>query len=563
MRIKSLLGLIILFLFETSPLLAQQLRTFRVTDFHRDALALTARNEQYKKTDDSGSLYAIIKVKSDLPDDDLQSYRFDFGLMNSIVVHHPETEELWVYVQKNAKTVTISREGFVSVNKYDLQTTIEAGTTYVMQLSVSAPQIYLQMVMFRIQPATAKAFIMVKSESDEQEEVFGAVDETGSVAKSLPLGNYTYRVAAENFYPSEGRLTLNRQNETHIEEVTLRSNVGMITLQVDTDAEIYVDGEKKGTRSWSGSLKSGQHRVECRQANHKTSVQAITIKENETRTFTLTPPTPITGTLSITSRPLGADITIDGKSYGQTPKMIDNLLIGQHTATLSKSQYAAEKKAFEIRENQTTQLDITLKQNKSEVQKPKPEKKEKKPAIANSSAYQKPTCFYGMVGTQVGTLMAANATVGAYFNQMNIEASFLYGLSFSDDIYWLDSTNTGYYCDYRAWGFGGKFGYGFNLLNDRLRLTPQVGVTLLNIHSDDMFYDTTPSTETSSGYALSATVGARADYAITRSFGVYLAPEIDFAVTKSDVFSQIADVSNEISNWANGFNVRLGFRLSF
>ena len=118
MRIKSLLGLIILFLLQTSPLLAQQLRTFRVTDFHRDALALTARNEQYKKTDDSGSLYAIIKVKSDLPDDDLQSYRFDFGLMNSIVVHHPETEELWVYVQKNAKTVTISREGFVSVNKY-------------------------------------------------------------------------------------------------------------------------------------------------------------------------------------------------------------------------------------------------------------------------------------------------------------------------------------------------------------------------------------------------------------------------------------------------------------
>ena len=111
MRTKTLVALLLLFILQVTPVLAQQqpLRNFRVVDFHQDAVDLTARNEQFKKTDDSGSLYAIIKVKTDLPDDDLQAYRFDFGMMNSFVEFHGEDRELWVYVQKNARTVTIRR----------------------------------------------------------------------------------------------------------------------------------------------------------------------------------------------------------------------------------------------------------------------------------------------------------------------------------------------------------------------------------------------------------------------------------------------------------------------
>ena len=342
---------------------AQQLQRFSVAEFVQDPLDLTARNDQYKRTDDDGKLYSIIKVKSNLADDDLQAYRFDFGLMNSFVVHHPESEELWVYVQKNAKTVSISRDGYISVSKYDLRTTIDAGCTYVMRLSVTGPQVYLQMVMFRIKPATAKAVVMVKSErQDAIEEMFGIVDENGTVAKGLPFGSYTYRVAAENFYPSEGRFTLNNQDENHIEEVTLRGNFGTITLQVDSDADIYVDGEKKGTRSWTGTLKAGSHQVECRQASHKPSSQSITIAENETRTFILTPPTPIIGSLSITSRPLGANIKIDGKDYGLTPKNITGLIVGKHVLELESSDHRGGKQEFEIQENQTTQVSLELAQ---------------------------------------------------------------------------------------------------------------------------------------------------------------------------------------------------------
>lgn len=135
MKTKSILLIqCLLMLMATSA--NAQLQRFSVADFASTPSDMTARDEQYKKTDDNGTLYAIIKVTSDQPNDDLKSFRFDFGLMNSFTVPHPEKKELWVYVQKNARTVTISRDGYVSVSKYDLGQTIRAGNTYKMTLKV-------------------------------------------------------------------------------------------------------------------------------------------------------------------------------------------------------------------------------------------------------------------------------------------------------------------------------------------------------------------------------------------------------------------------------------------
>ncbi len=284
---------------------------------------------------------------------------FDFGNMNHLVEEH--NGKLWVYVQKNAKMVTIMRKGYTTIDKYDLHTTIEAGKTYVMQLSAQGPVIYTQMVMFQTEPKITGAVVMVQREgTDGAKELFGTTDATGGVAKSMEYGTYTYEVMAENYYPSEGRFTLNNQNETHREDVMLRSNGANITLSVDADADIFVNNNKKGTRSWTGSLKAGSYQVECRQANHKSSSQNITVKEGEDQNIALTPPTPITGVLALSSTPLGAGIKIDGKDYGTTPRNVTDLLIGQHTVTLSLGGYNDAQSTVEIKEQQNTDLSLPL-----------------------------------------------------------------------------------------------------------------------------------------------------------------------------------------------------------
>jgi formylglycine-generating enzyme required for sulfatase activity len=336
---------------------AQQKLKFSVESFELDQFDLTARNEAYKKMDGNGSLYAIIKVTSSNPDDNLRAYHFNFGNMNSLIDVHDG--ELWVYVQRNAKMVTISREGYTTVSRYDLQTTIEEGRTYTMRLTSQGPVVRKQMVMFNISPADSKAVVMVKGLGDAPEEVL-STNASGQLAKNMVLGTYTYRVMAENYYPSEGRFTLDSPTQTHQETVTLRSRFAMVTLTVSSDADILVDGEVKGRRTWTGALGAGSYQVECRQAGHRATQQSITVEEDVSRTYTLQAPSPITGMLSVISEPLGAHIAIDGKDYGTTPQNIDNLLVGSHEIKLSKAGYNDLTQAVTVKEGEMSEVSITL-----------------------------------------------------------------------------------------------------------------------------------------------------------------------------------------------------------
>ena len=340
--------------------MAQQKLKFSVASFEADPFDMTAQNEQYEKMDGNGSLYAIIKVTSNNPDDQLKAYNFNFGNLRSIVEQHDQ--ELWVYVQRNAKMVTISRQGYVTVSRYDLKTTIEEGKVYVMKLSPKAEKIYTQMVMFSVEPKDCKAMVMVKATNSTaaEEDVLGITDESGSIAKSLPFGNYTYRVVAEGYYSSKGQFTLRDVAETLKETVTLKPKFATIVLRVNAQADIYVNGELKGRSMWKGRLNSGSYQVECRMDNHRNSLQDITIEDNTDKTFYLTAPVPITGMLAVVTQPLGATFSVDGEKIGSTPQQIPNLLIGEHSITLRKEGYEELTQAFYVKENETISLNLTM-----------------------------------------------------------------------------------------------------------------------------------------------------------------------------------------------------------
>ena len=338
---------------------AQPKQQFRVENFELDQFDMTARNEAFKEVDGNGSLYAIIKVTSSTPNDDLSAYNFNFGNMNSKV--KMKDGELWVYVQRNAKMVTISRNGYETINKYDLQTTIEEGRTYTMRLSTQAKKLQLQMVLFKVSPANSNAVITVTSETGNQlEQMLGMVDASGQKPKNLEYGSYTYKIIAENYYPSEGRFTLNDMSQTHVETVVLRPQFSEIMLTVGSNADIYVNNELKGQRTWKGPLNAGTYQVECRQQNHKPTLQTIVVVENKPQTITLQAPTPITGILSVISNPLGATITVDGKNYGQTPQNISDLLIGRHLVKLSMTGYEDLTQTVEIQENNLTETSLVM-----------------------------------------------------------------------------------------------------------------------------------------------------------------------------------------------------------
>ena len=179
-----LLTLVLLFGMSAS---AQQKLTFRIADFELAEEDMTARNPQYEKIDPDGARYAIIKVSSDNPEDNLRSYKFDFGYLESFVEMHDDI--LWLYVRQNAKKVSIRREGYTTISQYNLGQTIQQGRTYRMLLSAQMPVVSTQMLMFQVKPEDSEAVVLIKEEGDKgKEEVFGTIDENGQIAKSLPLG---------------------------------------------------------------------------------------------------------------------------------------------------------------------------------------------------------------------------------------------------------------------------------------------------------------------------------------------------------------------------------------
>ena len=362
-HILNKLSIFLLLFLMAATTQAQQNRKFHVQSFEQNQFDTSARVKATEKYDGNGDRYSIIKVTSTNPDDDLMAYSFDFGMMNSLVEQHDD--ELWVYVQRNAKHVTIKRAGYATVRNYDLRTTIQPGQVFDMVLSPEAAKIQKQMVYFKITQKDANATIMYKlNESGATPEVVN-LGEKSEAAKNLTLGRYSYTVLSEDYYEYESMLVLDNTNETHVEEITLRPKFANVTLSADATSDIYIDSELKGTGTWSGRLNKGAYNVECRKANHKSTFETITIEEGNDITHRLNNPTPITGALSLMSEPLDAKIIIDGKEYGTTPCNLNDLLIGHHKLTLSKSGYATTTVDIVINEGETTEQSVTL--EKAEV----------------------------------------------------------------------------------------------------------------------------------------------------------------------------------------------------
>ena len=360
---KKIVFLFFFSLIQAVSCFAQQKAKFHIVSFAENPHDMSPKT--HEKLDSDGNPYAIIKVKSDNSDDDLSAYSFDFEHIPHLV--EAKDGELWVYVGRNAMYVNISRDGYHSIKRYDLGLTIQPGRAYDMRLSAEAKIIAMQFLLFEITPADSKAVVMLSERG--QEKMLGIVDEEGCLAKKLTIGKYGYRIVSENYHESEGLVELTTPNGKHIEKVTLRPNFAHVTLNVDSGADIYINDDKKATGAWNGILVPGVYSIECRKPGHKSSYETITVEEGRDIIRNLKSPVPITGMLSLSSAPLRARITIDGKDYGETPDIIDSLIIGNHKVTVSKDGYLSQEFEVTITENEIFERSVELKQKQQDTSK--------------------------------------------------------------------------------------------------------------------------------------------------------------------------------------------------
>ena len=584
---------------------AQQKLKFNIVKFELNQLDGTASNAQYKKVDGSGNLYAVIKVRSTDGDEGLNKFMFNFNSLKSIV--EDKGDELWVYVQKNAKMVTISREGYTPLRNFDLNTTLQAGKTYYMEISydrvekVVVKELHMQMVSFKLTPAVKDAVVMYKKQGSDKYELLGHTDNMGVVSKNLAFGAYEYQVMADGYFTSEGIVKLDNAKEVHTENITLKSNSSSITLVTDKGADIYINKEYKGKGRWTGVLKGGEYIVECKQQNHRPTSQSIVVEPNIGKTIELQKPTPITGYISVTSIPSGAMVAIDGKNYGTTPCNLTDVLIGSRKVEISKTGYNTYTQNIEVKEGEVANVQAKLSNVISAIITTYPTVSAKlyidgkykgttpfrgevtpgrhlvkikhdrykgikesvvlTPKNSTLNYYLKrmvmrETYYYLQGGVQYDGELGYGGSLGAYIHNFNVQLDY-YMLNDCIDgyLYTLESSgfSSSYYEIDESSYMGARFGYGF-ILGSRFRLTPQLGVGLLNM--DDHYYGF------GDGHSIVGKLGLRMEMAIWRCLGFALSPELSFSLKDSDNFKFMSGDS-DVKALANGFKINAGMYFGF
>ena len=408
-------------------------QTISVKSFKALPMDRTASSLEGKRIDRNGDVAALIKVVTSET-----GFTFEGGTLG-IVDSKQENGEVWVWIPRSSRKITIKHQQLGVLRDYRFPVEIEAESTYEMVLVTGKVEIVVQ------QTATEQFLVFKVTPKDAMVTVNNLpwpVND-GVAQKQVPFGEYEYRIEAPDYHPYAGRIKVNDpdnkvvlpvtlqpafgflkiegdnnilsrssiyidnangaealrsavklssgnhkvrvvhskykpyeqnvtivDNETNTLRVNLNANFSTITLKVDDDADIWVNNEKKGTRTWTGDLEAGNYTIECRKTNHRPSSVKKTITENMTgEVIALQPPTPINGTLVVSSNPPMAKLIIDGKLIDETPVRINAILIGQHTLRLEKEGCAPLAKTITIEENKTLTLNETLDTGRSIVVK--------------------------------------------------------------------------------------------------------------------------------------------------------------------------------------------------
>ncbi|HJJ54850.1 MAG TPA: PEGA domain-containing protein [Methanocorpusculum sp.] len=133
-------------------------------------------------------------------------------------------------------------------------------------------------------------------------------------------------------------------------------------------ASVYIDGSYVGITPSNGYLDAGaysttgSHSIKLILSGYETYSSSFTTSTTSTVVIspTLTPEKSSTGTIHVTSSPVGATVTVDGTYYGTTPISVPNLNAGSHTVKVSAAGYEDNVQTVNVNAGQYVEYPVTL-----------------------------------------------------------------------------------------------------------------------------------------------------------------------------------------------------------
>ena len=181
----------------------------------------------------------------------------------------------------------------------------------------------------------------------------------------LTPGNHTYKLTLIGYQDKTGLFTIISGQTTNIDTGNLTQMPTTGSLYITSSpigAKIYIDNMDTGlfTPDSKTDLTSGNHTYKLTLTGYYDKTGSFTINIGQITTVDVgnLDPIPTTGSLYITSSPIGAKIYIDNIDTGYTtPATISDILSGNYTYKLTLIGYQDKTDLFTIISGQTTNID--------------------------------------------------------------------------------------------------------------------------------------------------------------------------------------------------------------
>jgi formylglycine-generating enzyme required for sulfatase activity len=132
-----------------------------------------------------------------------------------------------------------------------------------------------------------------------------------------------------------------------------------LTINSNQDAIIYLNGAIVGSTSWTGKVAIGKHKIRVEKENFFTREYEVTVTRGRDLNVDLML-TPKTGSIDIVSDPPQAMISINGRMYGFSPRVISDLPYGEYTVTIEKPEFTRVVQKITVNDVKPVKLEVNL-----------------------------------------------------------------------------------------------------------------------------------------------------------------------------------------------------------
>ena len=310
---------------------------------------ITAQTEGRK--DLNGDACALVKISfvGDVAD-------VEGNVIKPLVKRNNET---WAFMTQESRQMKVVTKDYlplmVTFGDYGIEK-LQSNRTYV--LTLTKPSGAQEPVdaggnfyAISVQPKDAKVTI---------DGVLQASSSDGEYSAMLAYGSHTYKVEAGGYISKSGSFTIGKGDMTPI-SVSLVSALATLNVSCPTPAvSLYVDKKSVGSLPCNGNLKEGMHLLEVRKDGYRSQQKTIQLAQQQKLDVAFDALSAIQGNLSVNFKPFGSDVYVDGVKVGQSPRVFNGVLVGNHNVEIRKSGYATSRQTVTISEGQTASISGSL-----------------------------------------------------------------------------------------------------------------------------------------------------------------------------------------------------------